>query len=89
MIDEGLLEGMKGAIRVFQPLDGGYFPAICLYGKGDAGFDRFPIEKDSTRSTFTQAASFFRSGQLQIFAKELQEGPPGLHLCFVREPVHC
>lgn len=74
---EALLNGMHSLISG-QSFNAGYLSAFSLQRWNEAGVDELPVEDDGTGSTFTFSATLFGSGEMEIFAQDIQKAFHGL-----------
>jgi hypothetical protein len=75
-LKEGLLQGMQFGVdrEAFYGID---MCALCLKDWNHATIDKFPVHADGARSAFALAAAFFRSGELKVFAKNIEQALHG------------
>jgi hypothetical protein len=77
LVDEGLLHGMKRAIRSRQSFDG---CNRCAHRDGErqARQDALAANVDGTCAALAMIATFFGPGQVQMFAQRIQQAGAGI-----------
>ncbi len=78
MLDEGRLHGMQLTI-LGEPLDGDNFSAFMLHSQGQAGIDTLSIHQDSASTAGSLVTAFFRTRQIQVVAKSVQQRDSGFN----------
>ncbi len=70
--EEALLDWMKFFVDG-EAFDGGDLGAFGLQDWDEAGVDEIAVHQDCAGSAFAFAAAFFGSGEVQIFAEDVEE----------------
>jgi hypothetical protein len=60
---------------------------VCLCGQQQTGMNRSAVQQNSTGTALAQTASFFCTGQAQIFTQHIQQYPVWLDLQVIFFPV--
>src|SRR5216684_7848699 len=72
LFEEALLNGME-FLADDEAFDGGDFGAFGLQDGDEAGVDQVAVDQDGAGSAFAFAAALFGSGEVQVFAKDVEE----------------
>ncbi|VTR70874.1 hypothetical protein DESC_870030 [Desulfosarcina cetonica] len=78
LFDEGLLDGVERLPGRRKTLHGENLLAVGFHGQGEAGTDALAVDHDRAGTAVTRTAAQLGSRQVQVFAKDLVEGPPWL-----------
>src|SRR6267378_1502399 len=76
LFEEALLDGMEffGFTECWdEAFDGGDFGAFRLQDWDEAGVDQVAVDQDGTGSALAFAAALFGSGEVQVFAEDVEE----------------
>jgi hypothetical protein len=72
LLEEALLDGVE-FFFVGEAFDGGDFGAFGLEYRDEAGVDEFAVHQDGAGAALAFAAAFLGSGEVKVFAEDVEE----------------
>jgi hypothetical protein len=79
VLNECLLQWMERAV-LRETFDGHYLGAVFHNCQRHARVDALAIDEHGASAALSVVTSFFGAGEIQIYAKEIEQGCPGLNL---------
>lgn len=88
ILDERLLNGVKGVAGTGETLDGFNLAILCVYGEHGAGVDGLAVEKHGAGTTFGTIADALGASKFELIAKSVEESDAGFELSLEKFAVY-
>jgi hypothetical protein len=76
-------------IALGETFDGDNVGAVCLDREDGAGLGASPVDEHRAGAALARVAANVCAGEVQVFAQEMDEEHPRLHVSFSYLAVHC